>query len=203
MIVASAARSTVSPAPSRYPHCLALAAAPRNLRGDQRGDEGEARPPPGGACNCADRGRKDRERAQAIQESPEDAPRDHRERVGAPAHAYESCARVDGGLDADRQEAQGNDDDSPLVQDGRALAGNGAVEPACDGADETLTPVRSNRARGGTSRQPIGELGAEENDHEKEDEEPDALACEGGDHGVDTGGKHDAPRVRLSKRSLS
>ena len=73
----------------------------------------------------------------------------------------------------------------------------------CDGAEETLASVGEERAGGGTARQPIGRLRPEEDDEEEEDEEPDALSCKGGDHGIDSGAEHDAPKVRIAKRSLS
>ena len=151
----------------------------------------------------SDRRGEDSERAEAVQQRPQDAPRDHGNRVGAPAHAHQACARVDRRLDAHRQEAQGNDDDAPLVEHGRALAGNRAVKPAGHGAQETLTAGRQDGTRGCAAGQPVGRLRTEEYDEEEENEEPDTLACKGGDHGIDSGGEHDTPRVRLIKQSLS
>ena len=62
---------------------------------------------------------------------------------------------------------------------------------------------RPDGARRRAASQPVGRLRAQEDDHKQENEEPYTLACKGGDHGIDSGGEHDTPIVRLIKRSLS
>ena len=154
-------------------------------------------------ANRADGRGEDRQHAEAVQEGPQDAARDHRDGVGAPTHPHQARSRVHRRLDAHSQEAQGDDDDSPLVQHRRALARDGAIEPACDGAQESLAAAGQDRARGGPAREPVGQLRAHEDDHEEEREEPDALASKGGDHAVDSCAEHNTLRRWLTKRSLS
>lgn len=70
------------------------------------------------------------------------------------------------------------------------------------GARKTLSSCHQDCAGDGAASQPVGRLHAEEDDHKKEGEGPDTLACKDRNHGVDSGNGHDTPRLRLAEQSL-
>ena len=115
--------------------------------------------------------------AQTVHDRPSDTARNHRERVLLPRHSHDARAGIDGSLNADSQETQGNDDDSPLLEQPSAVLRDGPLKPSSDLSSQAVLSRRGQCAFSCRATQPIGQLCAMKNDEKQEDKERQSRGC--------------------------
>ena len=148
-----------------------------NKRRDNRSNRKQAKPSPHRTSCCAHDRHPHGEHAQTVHDRPSDTARNHRERVLLPRHSHDARAGIDGSLNADSEEAQGNDDDSPLLEQPSTVLRDGTVKPSSDLSSQAVLPRRGQCAFSCRATQPIGQLCAMKNDEKQEDKERQSRGC--------------------------
>lgn len=149
----------------------------QNERRDNRSNREQAKPSPHRtSCRAHDR-HPHGEHAQTVHDRPSDTARNHRERVLLPRHSHDARAGIDGSLNADSEEAQGNDDDSPLLEQPSTVLRDGPLKPSSDLSSQAVLSRRGQCAFSCRATQPIGQLCAMKNDEKQEDKERQSRGC--------------------------
>lgn len=128
----------------------------QNERRDNRSNRKQAKPCPYRTSCRAHDGHPDGEHSQTVHDRPCDTARNHCERVLLPRHSHDARAGIDCSLNANSEEAQGNDDDSPLLEQSSAVLRDGTVKPSSDLSSQAVLPRRGQCALCCTAPQPIG-----------------------------------------------
>ena len=149
----------------------------QNERRDNRSNREQAKPSPHRTSCRAHNRHPHGKHAQTVHDRPGDTARNHCERVLLPRHSHDARAGIDGSLNANSQEAQRNDDDSPLLEQSSAVLRDGTVKPSSDLSSQAILSSRGQCSLCRSAPQPIGQLCAMKNNEKQENEERQSRGC--------------------------